>query len=110
MIEPNDELKMKISKNRYLISALKLFFNKIINRKYTPYLPDIKDAKHSYEDIGNCVYSVSNREIDKIVHAMDLSGMAYYEFNDSYVEGVEFEIAEENNALFKQIKKISRNS
>lgn len=36
---------------------------------------------------------------------MDLGGMAYYEFNDSYIKGVEFEKADENNPVFKEIQK-----
>ena len=105
LIEPNDNHGVFVNKSKYLVSAIKIIINRIINRKYTPYLPNTNDICHSYEDSGNYVYSVSNLEINKIIHAMDLGGMAFYEFNDSYLQGVEFGNIDRDSLLFQEIKR-----
>jgi hypothetical protein len=50
------------------------------------------------------VYSLSVKELEKIVHALDLAGLAYKNFNDYYIKGCEFENANENNKMFNKIK------
>ena len=105
LIEPNDE--PNISKNKYILNAMKLVISKIFNKRYSPDLP-LKDSYYnvhgSFEPSGNYIYKISNREINKIVHALDLGGMAFYRFNDAYETGVEFENVEDNNILFSKIK------
>jgi ubiquinone/menaquinone biosynthesis C-methylase UbiE len=64
----------------------------------------------NYEDVGNYVYNVSEREIQKIALGMSLPSVAFKRFHDVYVEGVEYERAEPGSKLLRQIKKdISKN-
>jgi SAM-dependent methyltransferase len=102
LIEPNDNQKITF---RFLIDALKLFAFRLINKKFKPCFSHLFQQIHMFEDSGNYVYSLSNREVNKIAHAMDLGDVAYYEFNDSYVKGVEFEEAVEHNHVFKELKR-----
>jgi hypothetical protein len=58
-----------------------------------------------YEPIGNYVYSISRREIEKVALGLNLDAIAVKGLNDFYVEGVEFEEVEQNGPLFTQIQK-----
>jgi ubiquinone/menaquinone biosynthesis C-methylase UbiE len=73
-----------------------------------------KSVPHSdtgnYEEIGNYVYSLSERELQKLALGVGLPAVAFKRFHDIYIEGVEFEKAEPSSKLLKKIKKaISRN-
>lgn len=73
-----------------------------------------KNVPHSdtgnYEEIGNYVYSLSERELQKLALGVGLPAVAFKRFHDVYVEGVEFEKAGPDSRLLKKIKKaISRN-
>jgi ubiquinone/menaquinone biosynthesis C-methylase UbiE len=73
-----------------------------------------KNVPHSdtgnYEEIGNYVYSLSERELQKLALGMGLPTVAFKRFHDVYMEGVEFEKAEPGSRLLKKIKKaISKN-
>lgn len=59
---------------------------------------------HVFEESGNYVYSVSRRELIKVVHAINLKGMAWKGFNDHYIQGCEFEQAVSSNAMFTSVK------
>jgi hypothetical protein len=62
------------------------------------------------EEIGNYVYSISERELQKLALGLNLPAVAFKRFHDVYIEGVEFEQADENSKLLKKIKKdISKN-
>ena len=58
----------------------------------------------SYEEVGNYVYRVSEREVEKTASGLNLRNVAFKGINDSYVKGVEFEEACETSALFRRIK------
>lgn len=48
-----------------------------------------KKVQHSFEKVGNYVYSLSEREIEKFMLGMHYIDVAYYDLNDSYFKGVE---------------------
>jgi len=64
-----------------------------------------KIIKHNFEEIGNYIYTISNREIEKVALGMNLSTVAFKGINDLYIEGVEYQKALPNNKLFKKIKR-----
>jgi ubiquinone/menaquinone biosynthesis C-methylase UbiE len=64
------------------------------------------EVEANFESAGNYVYALSNREINKLVHSMNLSTMAYLEFNDAYLPGVEFEKANSESKIFHEIKQM----
>ncbi len=110
LIEPNDVPSIPaVDKRKYVKSACNLIIGKLLGRNTKPYLPQNNDQYYnvpgSYEPSGNYIYSLSNRELNKVVHALNLGGMAFYPFNDVYQEGVEFEKADLQNELFKTIQK-----
>jgi SAM-dependent methyltransferase len=45
----------------------------------------------NYEEDGNYVYSISQREIEKVALGLDIPQVAFKGLNDHYVAGVEFE-------------------
>lgn len=64
-----------------------------------------KLVRHNYEKVGNYVYSISPREIEKVAVAMNFNAVAFKGINDYYQPGVEYEKATNNSKLFKQIKR-----
>lgn len=59
----------------------------------------------NYEEVGNYVFSISEREIEKIALGLNYEMVAFKGMNDYYIQGVEYEAAENGNALFEKIKK-----
>jgi ubiquinone/menaquinone biosynthesis C-methylase UbiE len=60
--------------------------------------------EHSFEQVGNYVYSISEREIDKFLLGMNYTFVAYNGCNDAYVPGVEFIPLDTNKFSEKLIK------
>lgn len=107
LIEPNDSINFEsINKRKYLSSAIKILVNKLLKRKFSPYVPNIYFRNISFEESGNFAYALSNQELNKIVHGLDLGGLVYKTFNDCYIKGCEFEKAEENSKMFNKVKTV----
>lgn len=105
LIEPAEKIYTDDVKSaKYLKSALKLFLSKLFRKQYLPYLPSKYKLQHGYEEAGNYIYAVSVRELERLVHGMDLGGMAYKRFSDHYEKGCEFEEATAGNAVFEKLK------
>jgi len=104
MIEPAERLVVDGVKSKYyLISAFQLLLSKILLKTYHAYAPVLTQLNHAFEEAGNYLYSVSVRELEKVVHGMDLGGLAWKGFNDVYERGCEFEEAKAGNILFDRI-------
>jgi ubiquinone/menaquinone biosynthesis C-methylase UbiE len=63
-----------------------------------------------YEDVGNFVYAISKREMCKVALGLNLPCIAFKGLNDHYVEGVEYQKAEENNDLFRKVRSVIEQS
>ena len=104
LIEPQDGNILSLSRLSLLkgFSILKQSFkNKIkcfFNRK--PY-----NDYGSYEPVGNYIYTISEREIEKVALGLNYEMVSFYELNDHYIEGVEYENVNENSKLFEEIRK-----
>ena len=59
---------------------------------------------HQFEDVGNYVYTLSKREVDKAALGIGLRYVAYFELNDFFTEGVEKNPADSANPLFKKVQ------
>jgi SAM-dependent methyltransferase len=53
-----------------------------------------------YESIGNYIYTVSRRELQKVALGLDLPAIAYKNICDVYFDGVEYVKASEDEPLF----------
>lgn len=110
LIEPNDEpKKIVLDKRKYFKSALKMLIGKLIGKDVNPYMPinlNNYNVHGIYESCGNYIYELSNREVNKVVHSLNLGGMAFFRINDIYLEGVEYEEAIQGNPLFERIKEL----
>lgn len=106
MIEPAEKLIINAAKSKpYILSAIHLVLSKILGKNYQPYVPAINQLSHSFEEAGNYLYAVSVRELEKLVHGMDLGGLAWKGFNDVYEKGCEFEEAKPGNRLFDKLNR-----
>ena len=59
----------------------------------------------NYEPIGNYIFSISEREIQKIALGLNLPAVAFKVFHDIYIPGVEIEKETQNSPLLKKIKR-----
>jgi ubiquinone/menaquinone biosynthesis C-methylase UbiE len=106
MIEPAEKLIINAARSKpYILAGFKLLVSKLARRNYQPYVPAINELSHSFEEAGNYLYAVSVRELEKLVHGMDLGGLAWKGFNDVYEKGCEFEEAKPGNPLFDKLTK-----
>lgn len=58
-----------------------------------------------YETMGNYVYSISRRELEKVGLGLNLEALATKGLNDHYIEGVELEQTETKGPLYQQVTK-----
>ena len=94
LIEPNDSAWTD-SPATAVSRLLKNLVKKILRRR-TGY--------HDFEELGNYVYTISRREIEKVALGIGLSTVAFKGVNDYYLPGVEFEPAAEHSALFRKVR------
>ena len=82
LIEPCDS---KISTPFFdiLFPFIKKIRRKILNREYD-------DSGHAFEPVGNYVFSVSERELEKVQLGMHRRHLAFHSINDYYESGFEF--------------------
>lgn len=105
LIEPSEKIYTNdVSSKKYLRSAIKLLWAKIFRKPFLPYLPTKFNVEHGYEDAGNYIYTLSIRELERLIHGMDLEGLAYKKFNDVYIKGCEFEEAIPENKMLQQMQ------
>jgi len=111
LIEPNDCRAPRSLKDETVFLArmllTKLAFRAGL-RGWTRGLPSEHDYPwaDSYEPVGNYVYKVSERELQKVALGLDLPALAVRRFNIFYEKGVEFEKEEPGNDCFERIRRI----
>lgn len=104
LIEPNDQAvlepyRMKVRSSAFwFLFSFKQWLKKKIGKQKAVF-------QNRYEPIGNYVYSISRREIEKVALGLNLDAMAIKGMNDFYLEGVEYEEVLNNGPLFQQVKK-----
>lgn len=59
---------------------------------------------NTYEEAGNYVYSISEREIEKVALGLNYPVVAFKGVNDWYLKGVEYETADSKSVLLNKIK------
>lgn len=96
LIEPND-LFILSNFSALLWLSIKYILNLISIRKL---------EKHGFEEIGNYVYTISPREVEKVALGLNLHTVAFKGVNGHYIEGVEYEELGKNSKLFKKIRRI----
>lgn len=62
-------------------------------------------SRHGFEESGNYVYSISEREIEKVALGINLKFLAFKVLHDFYQEGVEYEKAVSDNKVFQKVKR-----
>lgn len=106
LVEPNDapvaktiaffaflKYKLKTFLARYKIGRTPIYYGR-------PFFYD-----SAYETSGNYVYGISEREIQKVCQGLNYPQMVVKSINDHYIEGCEFEPADETKSpIFKEIK------
>jgi len=103
LIEPNDQetvnpFRMTFASSRFWFShALKNILKVVLGR--SKYIPEPR-----YEPVGNYVYSISKREIEKVALGLNMPAVSFKNLNDVYIEGVETEVLANQGPLLVSIK------
>jgi len=106
LIEPNDtpilHRPSRIAKQTIKYALLKLGLGK---RFESQSLSIIDSGSDTHEAMGNYVYCLSQREIEKVAGGLGLPVVAFSGVNDHYVEGGESEPLAAAGPIYQQIRK-----
>jgi ubiquinone/menaquinone biosynthesis C-methylase UbiE len=89
LIEPNDAFTGANIIRLFLRFVLKIFGKKI--------------QRHQWEDVGNYVFTISRREIEKIALGLNYKFIAFKGCNDHYIRGAQDEILSDNGPIGRKI-------
>ena len=96
LVEPQDPLTKM---------PLMLAIKNILDRFDPTILQKYWKNRYSFEEVGNYVFKLSDREMEKIAMGMNLPAIAFKGINNAYWKpGLDTEIANENSASFRQIQ------
>lgn len=106
LIEPNEGPALEslrfIVKRLIKWALLRCGFSSVLRTLDTGF---IASYSNSWEQVGNYVYSISEREIEKAALGLGYAACAFKGLNDCYEKGVEFERATDDSLLFQRVKK-----
>ena len=110
MAEPNDEpISQSVNNRDWIHFKFQVLLSKLKIRKTLPdhYRKHVLFSEKGYEESGNYVYSISKREVQKLMQGLNYPQMTYKEINTHYIKGCEFEPANSSkSAIFKEIVEI----
>lgn len=95
LIEPQDEFAGS--------TIGQIVYRKIKNTLFALLLGR-KAVRFQYEEVGNFIYALSKRELEKIAVALDYPVIAFKGINSYYIDGVEDELLTSNGPLLKRLK------
>ena len=90
LIEPND------APSGFQSAILGIVFRKRLKRRGKYF--------NSFEESGNYVYKISERELEKVALGLGLSNIAFKGIDDFYIKGVEYEKLSEFSLIFIKVK------
>jgi 2-polyprenyl-3-methyl-5-hydroxy-6-metoxy-1,4-benzoquinol methylase len=114
IVEPNDTYEAsypeQMSSQRparlsRILRAARMAVHELLGRKpgWMP-RPKLQFNSPDWENSGNYVYAISRREIEKVALGLNLPQLAVKGLNDHYVQGCEFEPADESRSeIFRQL-------
>jgi ubiquinone/menaquinone biosynthesis C-methylase UbiE len=95
LVEPQDPLTKM---------PLMLAIKNILDRFDPTILQKYWKNRYSFEEVGNYVFKLSDREMEKIAMGMNLPAIAFKGINNTYWKpGLDTEIANDKSAAFKEI-------
>ncbi len=107
LAEPNDEpMARSVKTKEWIRFKWQVLLSRLKIKKDRPlhYRKPVQYHQGGYEESGNYKYSISKREAQKLMQGLDYPQMVYKEMNTHYIEGCEFEPADESkSAIFKEI-------
>lgn len=108
LIEPNDpncQSPQQFSINQslfWLKNSLKNWIKKLLGK-------EIYNPQGGYEPTGNFVYTISEREIEKMALGLNYDMVAFKGLNDDYIVGVETEKLADKGPLYQKISNTLKN-
>jgi len=95
LIEPNDG---------YINNKISEIFFRNLKNSIKSLLQGKKSNRHSFEEIGNYIFNISRREIEKVALGLNYKIVAFKGINDAYFAGVEYEKLTEKGPLQKKLR------
>jgi ubiquinone/menaquinone biosynthesis C-methylase UbiE len=95
LIEPNDH---------FIFNTINEIVFRFVLNKIRWILGKKPVRGNDYEEVGNYVYRISEREIEKVAIGLNYGAVAFKGLNDCYIKGVENEKILEKGKLFKKVK------
>jgi ubiquinone/menaquinone biosynthesis C-methylase UbiE len=95
--EPSDWIPLPVP--RRILQLLKHWILSLFGRK-----PGHSD-QGNYEPVGNYIYTISLREMEKIALALNLPAIVYKRFQDYYAPGVENAENNRSSGLFRKVNR-----
>jgi len=82
-----------------------MVFLKNLLEKISPEMVDkVWKNRYSFESVGNYVYKISEREVEKIAMGMGLPMVAFKGINDYYTTNLDLKVSTENRKVFRKVK------
>jgi ubiquinone/menaquinone biosynthesis C-methylase UbiE len=103
LIEPQDQNALVPA--RFGFNTVVKWFKQVIKNNIKSLFGKELYYNHgNYESVGNYVYTISEREIEKVALGLNYEMVSFKSLNDYYLEGVEFEKKQEGAPLYTAIK------
>lgn len=97
LVEPHDP----ISKMPFLLALRNIF-----DRRDTTLLQKYWENRYSFEEVGNYVFKLSEREMDKLANGIGLPMVAFKGINNNYYNAkAAHEKADDSSSAFKKIRR-----
>ena len=104
LMEPQDS-NILIPSRFNIGAALKWFIQALKNTVKTKLGKEIYYHYGNYEEVGNYVFSISEREIEKVALGLNFEMVSFKGLNDHYIKGGEFEEKTKNAPIYKEINR-----
>lgn len=104
LIEPRDQ-NILIPARFNLRASIKWMFQSVKNLVKRMIGKELYYNHGNYESVGNYVFTVSEREIEKVALGMNFEMVSFKGINDLWVDGVEYEDKHDDAPLYNKIRK-----
>ncbi|HSS95424.1 MAG TPA: methyltransferase domain-containing protein [Terriglobales bacterium] len=95
LIEPNDD-QIVSGLAEHVYRSVKDFFFMVFLRR--------EKRNYQYEEVGNFIYTISRREIEKIALALNYEVVAFKGINNYYIDGSEYEKLDAKGPIGRRVR------
>jgi SAM-dependent methyltransferase len=94
LVEPNDHQVLRGTREAAYKRLKEFFFRWVLQKRA---------VKHEYEEVGNYIYTISRREIEKVALGLNYPVVVFKYINTYYIPGVEYEKLSVHGPLWRKV-------